>query len=96
MCEVLFGGETRKRDTQQFPNTRSRKLSTQCSQQAWYEDVDAGGERGLYSGVVWGWLPAEESECYSDSDKEEKNGYVPLWRIKFHHESINVGLVLNP
>ncbi len=39
---------------------------------------------GEQDGVVWGWLPANESEYYMQHEPEEKGGKPkPLWRVKF-------------
>jgi hypothetical protein len=38
---------------------------------------------GEQNGVVWGWLPANESEYFPDEPEEKGGKPGPLWRVKF-------------
>jgi hypothetical protein len=43
---------------------------------------------GEQNGVVWGWLPANESEYFPDEPEEKGGKPGPLWRVKFRSSTI--------
>jgi hypothetical protein len=48
---------------------------------------------GEQDGIVWGWLPANESDYYMQHEPEEKGGKPkPLWRVKFSADIMSCDL----